>query len=108
MDLPHIWTEQGIALLKYFMMHAHLPTILSGLYRACLEQALLEIRVNDMFACSFTDYRFLLTNCLVKMIWEITSTNKIQVLGKLSCPLLCWLNDVYLMKELVSLGVLTQ
>ena len=107
LDLPHVYTEQGIGQLKYFTMSAHLPNLLGSLHRACLEQAHLEVGVDDIFALPFDRYGFLLTGSLVKSMWEFISSHSITLQGDLARPQLQRLGDEFLMPLMVQSGILT-
>ena len=108
LDLPHVYTEQGIDQLKYFTMSAHLPNLLGSLHRACLEQAHLEVGVDDVFAKSYEQYGFLLTGSLVKSMWEFVSTHSITLQGDLARPTLQRFGDEFLVPMMVRSGIMTK
>ena len=109
--LPSVWVEQGIAQLKYFLTHAHCQSLLGTLYRASLEQAILEVGVGrNLFDLPFDEYGFLMTdNCLIKSIWEFVSgTESMTLTGPMELPKLQRQGDVFLMEELVNRRALTE
>ena len=108
LDLPHVYTEQGIGQLKYFVIHAHLPNLMGSLHRACLEQANLEVGYPNIFELPFKKYGFLLTDCLTKSIWEFVSNNNIQLKGKTAGPQLQRDGDEFLTKLWVESNAMTQ
>ena len=102
LDLPDPFTAQGIGQLKYFTTNAHLPNLLGGLHRACLEQANIEVGLGCIFEAPFSTYGFLLTTSLVKSIWEFISMNEIVLEGEIAHPELQRIGDEYLMKIFVE------
>ena len=102
LDLPDVCIEQGIGQLRCFTTNAHLPNLLGSLHRACLEQANVEVGIGNVFDASFAKHGFLLTDSLVKSLWQFVSSCDIEISGDIAAPKLQRLGDEYLMRIFVE------
>ena len=74
MGMPHPYVEQGIEILRYFLIHADAATLSGDLYRTSLEQLQLEIGVGiPVFDAPFQHLGKLATTSLMKTLWEFIS-----------------------------------
>ena len=74
MGLPHPFVEQGIEILRYFLIHANADTYSGDLYRGSLEQLQLEVGMGTpVFDLPFKLLGSLATKSLMKTLWEFVS-----------------------------------
>ena len=97
LNLPDPHIEQGTGQLHCFATDAHLPNLSGSLHWACLEQANIEVGVSNVLKSCFNCCGFLLTDSLVKTVWEFTSRNDIQLSGDITSPQLQHPGDECLM-----------
>ena len=87
LELPHIYTIQGIARLTDLLNHNHIDTNTGFLHRASLEQMIVNAGLGpDLLEYSHKKYGQLATFSLMEQNWKFLSDNKIVLLHDIKMP----------------------
>ena len=103
LELPDLYTEQGIAQINHFLKHIGEQTQDASMIICTLEAAQLQIGTSVSFLkLPFQDYEYLLPKCWVKSLWEFTSRHGIIISGPMQTPKLSRRQGANIIEEIVK------
>lgn len=103
LELPNIYTEQGIFQIMHFLRHIGENTQDGKMITINLEAAQMQIRTSThFFSLPFDDYECLLPICWVKSLWEFLWRHGITINGPIQTPTTCRRNDLNIIEQVVS------